>query len=117
LAGFFQLLFFLAVIGCGVWIWASPDTLERGTWPWPLIVAGGVIMLSLGVAALVRRSGRKAGRAVSTSYRQEVEAELSAQLTRRIGVPIRTVVRERAELEGALADLAVQVARAERRVG
>ena len=116
-AGFLQLLFFLTVIACGVWIWASPDTLEKGSWPWPLIVAAGVVLVSFGVAALVRRSGRKAGRAVATSYRQAVEAELSTQLARRIGVPIRTVVRERAELEGALAELAVQVARAERKMG
>ena len=116
-AGFVQLLLFLGLVGCGVWIWARPASLEQGTWPWPLIVAAGVILGSLGVGALVRRSGRRAGRAVATSYRQLVEAELAAQLSRRIGVPIRTVVRERAELEGALADLAVQVARAEQKLG
>jgi hypothetical protein len=54
---------------------------------------------------------------VAASYRRAVEEQLDAQLARRIGVPIRTVVRERAELEGALAELAVQVARAEEKVG
>ena len=117
MAGFIQLLFFLTVIGCGVWIWARPGTLERGTWPWPVIVAVVVVLLSIGVGALVRRSGGKAGRAVARSYHQAVETELATQLARRIGVPIRTVVRERAELEGALAQLAVQVARAERIIG
>ncbi|MDH3396829.1 MAG: 50S ribosome-binding GTPase [Acidimicrobiia bacterium] len=117
MAGFLQLLFFLMVIGCGVWIWASPDSFAQGTWPWPLIAAAGVILLSLGVGSLVRRSGRKAGRAIARSYRQAVETELADQLARRIGGPIRTVVRERAELEGALAELAVQVARAERLSG
>ena len=115
-AGFLQLLFFLVVIGCGIWIWALPETLERGTWPWPVIVAGATILLANGLAALVRRSGRKAGRIVAGSYHQAVETELAAQLGRRIGVPMRTVLRERAELEGALADLALQVARAERRM-
>lgn len=116
-AGFAQLLVFLAVVGCGVWIWANPASLEKGAWPWPLMVAAGVILGSLGIGALVRRSGRRAGRAVAMSYRQVVEAELAAQLSRRIGIPMRTVVRERAELEGALADLAMQVARAEQKLG
>jgi len=116
-AGVWQLLSFMAVLGCAVWIWASPDTVQQGTWPWPLIVAAAVILVSLAVGALVRRSGRKAGRLVATSYRRAVEAELGAQLARRIGAPIRTVVRERAELEGALAELAVQVARSEQKTG
>jgi hypothetical protein len=114
-AGFLQLLFFLTVITCGVWIWARPDTLERGSWPWPLIAAAAALLLSMAVAALVQRSGRKAGRVVAGSYRQAVEGELAAQLSRRVGVPIRTVLRERAELEGSLAELALQVARADQR--
>ena len=116
LAGALQTLFFATVIGCGIWVWARPDILERGKWPWPLIVAAGVILLSTGVAALVRRSGRRAGRVVARSYRRAVQTEIEAQLARRIGVPIRTVLRERAELEGALAELALQVARAEEKV-
>lgn len=116
IAGFVQLFFFLTLIGSGVWIWARPETLERGAWPWPLIVAAGAILLSMGLTALVRRSGHKAGRRVAKHYRQAVEDELAAQLARRAGVPIRTVVRERAELEGALTELAMQIARAERRV-
>jgi hypothetical protein len=116
-AGGWQLLSFLALLGCGVWIWANPESLQQGNWPWPLVVAAGVIVFSLAVGALVRRSGRKAGRRVAASYRRAVEEQLDAQLARRIGVPIRTVVRERAELEGALAELAVQVARAEEKVG
>ena len=117
LAGFMQLLFFLTLLGCGVWIWAQPDSLAQGNWPWPLIVAAAVVLSSLGLGAVVRRSGRKAGREVAASYRQAVETELAAHLSRRIGVPMRTVVRERAELEGALAELAVEVARAESKVG
>jgi len=116
IAGFIQLLFFLTLIGSGVWIWARPETLERGAWPWPLIVAAGAILLSMGLTALVRRSGHKAGRQVAKSYRQAVEDQLAAQLSRRVGVPIRTLVRERAELEGALTELALQVVRAEKRV-
>jgi hypothetical protein len=110
------LLSFLAVLGCGVWIWASPDALQQGTWPWPLIVAAGVIGVSRAVGALVRRSGRRAGRVVANAYRLTVEEQLAAQLARRVGVPIRTVVRERAELEGALAELAVKVTRAARKI-
>ena len=116
-AGFVQLLFFLALLGCGVWIWAQPGSLEQGNWPWPLIVAAAVVLFSLGLGGLVRRSGRTEGRKVAYAYRQAVESELAAQLSRRIGVPMRTVVRERAELEGALAELSVQVARAESKVG
>jgi hypothetical protein len=115
-AGFLQLIVFLTLIGCGVWIWARPASLDRGEWPWPLIVAAGALLLSMAIGSLVRRSGRKAGRTVARSYRKAVEAELTTQLSRRIGVPIRTVLRERAELEGALTELALQVARAERKV-
>jgi hypothetical protein len=64
---------------------------------------------------LIRRSGRRAGRAVARSYRTAIEDELAGQLSRRIGVPFRTVLRERAELEGALAELAVHIARVETR--
>ena len=81
------------------------------------IVAAAVVLVSLGLGGLVRRSGRTEGRKVAHAYRQAVESELAAQLSRRIGVPMRTVVRERAELEGALAELSVQVARAESKVG
>ena len=116
-AGFLQLLLFLTLIGCGIWIWARPEVLERGVWPWPLIVAAGAILASMAVSALVRRSGRKAGRAVARAYRQASESEMAAQLSRRVGVPIRTVLRERADLEGALTELAVQTARAEKKVG
>lgn len=114
-AGALQLLLFLTLIGCGVWIWARPDSLERGTWPWPVIVAGAVVLVSLALASLIRRSGRRAGRAVARSYRTAIEEELAGQLARRIGVPFRTVLRERAELEGALAELAVHIARVETR--
>ena len=116
-AGFLQLAVFLTVIGCGIWIWAQPASLDRGAWPWPLIVAAGAILLSMGIGSLVRRSGRKAGRRVATTYREAVETELATQLSRRIGVPIRTVLRERAELDGALTELALHVARAEKKVG
>ncbi len=79
IAGFWQLLSFLAVLGCGVWIWASPDALQQGTWPWPLIVAAGVIGVSRAVGALVRRSGRRAGRVVANAYRLTVEEQLAAR--------------------------------------
>ncbi len=116
-AGFCQLLSLITVVGCGVWIWARPDTLERGKWPWPLIVGAAAVLLSVGVGALVRRSGRKSGRAVAIAYRLDVEDKIAHQLTKRIGVPVRTVLRERAELEGALTELALHVARAEREPG
>lgn len=112
-AGVVQLLLFLTLVGCGVWVWARPSSLERGDWPWPLIVAGAAVLVALGLAALVRRSGRRAGRAVAQAHRAAMETALADQLSRRIGVPLRSLVRERAELQGALTDLAVQVSKAE----
>jgi GTP-binding protein EngB required for normal cell division len=114
-AGAMQTLLFLALVGCGVWIWARPDSLERGTWPWPLIVGAAAVLLSILLSALIRRSGRRSGSATAGAYRAAVEHALSEQLSRRIGVPFRTLVRERAEFEGALAELSLQVARVESR--
>jgi hypothetical protein len=79
------------------------------------MAGAGAILLSVALAAVTRRSGRRAGRTVATTYRLAVEEELAAQLSRRIGVPFRTVLRERAELEGALAELALNIARVEHR--
>lgn len=103
----------LTIAGCAVWAWARPGMLERGNWPWPLIGAGGAVLLSMALAGLVRRSGRRAGRQAARRYRDDVETALIDQLSRRIGLPVRSLLRERAVLEGALTELAVVVAKAE----
>lgn len=106
-ASVIQWLVLLAVIGSAIWAWARPEVLSRGEWPWPVIVGAAAVLLGVGVASAVRWSGRKAGLDALSRYRSAVVETLSAAIDRRIGVPLRTVMRSRAELAGALTELAL----------
>jgi hypothetical protein len=108
-----QTLLLLALIGAGLWAWAQPDVLRPGNWPWPLIAAFGVILVGSLVAAMVRSSGRRAGQHAADHYRSEVKADLSGEIDRRLGLPLRAIARDRAELAGMLTELGAATAKVE----
>lgn len=115
-AALLQVFLLAAVAAAAVWIWAQPESLRPGRWPWPLLVGWVAAALGAALAALVRRSGRTAGRRAAGEYRAEVRAGLEEQLTRRVAIPLRALLRARAELGATLAELGVLTAAAGRRL-
>jgi GTP-binding protein EngB required for normal cell division len=103
-----QWLMVVAVLAACVWGWAKPELLRHGNWPWPIIVGVGAVLMLAGSIRLVRWSGSRAGRNAAVEYRALVDDRLGEQIDRRLGVDLRTVVRDRAELVGLLTELSVQ---------
>ena len=114
-AAVIQTLLLLVLIGAAVWGWAQPEVLRPGNWPWPLIAALGVVLVGSLVASMVKSSGRRAGQRAADLYRTEVRADLAEETDRRIGQPLRTIARDRAELAGMLAELGQATAKVEAR--
>lgn len=108
-----QWFFAVAVLVALVWGWAKPETLQRGVWPWPVILGGAAIVFGITLARVVRWSGQRAGRREAARYRADMEQLIADRVDRRIGVPLRSVMRDRAELGGALAELAIELAKLE----
>jgi hypothetical protein len=108
-----QTLLLVVLIGAGLWAWAQPDVLRPGSWPWPLIAALGAILVGSLVAALVRSSGRRAGQRAADHYRSEMRSDLAAEIDRRLGLPLRAIARDRAELAGMLVELGAATAKVE----
>jgi GTP-binding protein EngB required for normal cell division len=108
-----QWLMVVALIGSIVWAWARPSTLEKGSWPWPLIVGLIALLLGVGLIRLVRASGTRAGRRAAKLHRDTAVMALGSQLDRRLGVELRTVMRDRAELMGLLTELSIEAAKLE----
>jgi GTPase SAR1 family protein len=106
-------LMLVAVIGSIVWAWARPATLERGSWPWPVIVGFTAVLIGVGLVHLTRSSGTRAGRTAARAYRDTVVTSVSSQLDRRLGADLRTVIRDRAELVGLLTELSIEAAKLE----
>ncbi len=116
LVGALQAALLVAVVGGGVWAWARPESLERGRWPVPLLViAGGVLAMAV-LSRLVRWSGRRRGRRAVREFHDRLEERVAEELDERIGRPLRDILRERAVLLAALAELGVEAARVERAV-
>ena len=112
-ASLVEWLMVVAVIGSIVWAWARPASLERGSWPWPIIVGVIAALIGVGLVRLVRSSGTRAGRRAAIEYRETVVTSIGSQLDRRLGVDLRTVIRDRAELVGLLTELSIEAARLE----
>ena len=106
-------LMVLTVLGSIVWVWARPASLERGSWPWPIIVGVAAVLVGIGLVRLVRSSGTRAGRRAATEFRETVVTSVVSQLDRRLGVDLRTVIRDRAELVGLLTELSIESAKLE----
>ncbi|NOY56544.1 MAG: hypothetical protein GXP34_11225 [Actinobacteria bacterium] len=113
LAAAAQWLIVITVVSAFVWAWAGPEALRRDAWPWPIILGVGALIAGVVLARIVRWSGRRAGRRAAGVYRVAIERRLAARVDQRIGTPLRTVMRDRAELGGALAELGVELARLE----
>ena len=95
----------LLVILAGLAIGAvGAGSIEAGSWPVALLVMAVGVAGSVALSAAVRVSGRRAGRAAADTYRAELIGEFDRAIDRRIGGPIRAVLRSRAELAAALTE-------------
>lgn len=103
------------VLAAVVWGWASPDLLRRGSWPWPVVVGLAAAAVALGLARFAAWSGRRAGLAAVVEYRERFGRVLAEAIDRRLGRELRSKFRERAELGGALAELAIETEQARTR--
>lgn len=101
----------IAVTGGGVWWYSTPPV--RGSVPWSVVLVVGGLVVGLGLSRLLDASGRKLGRARIVEFRQQVVTDLDSQLERVLGQPLRAAVRERAELGAVLAQISVEVERAQ----
>ena len=99
-----------AFVAGAVWAWAVPTSIERGSWPWPLMLMLGALLIGLLLSRLVDVSGRRQGRLLATAYRADLSESMGNALSRAVGTPLRSLLRSRAELEGALAQVALQAA-------
>ncbi len=106
-------LMVVAVVGSIMWAWAKPTTLERGSWPWPVIVGLAAVLVGVGLVRVVWASGTRAGRRAAIAYREAVVTSVDSQLDRRLGVDLRTVIRDRAELVGLLTELSIEATKLE----
>ena len=99
-----------AFVAGAVWAWAVPTSIERGSWPGPLMLMLGALLIGLLLSRLVDVSGRRQGRLLATAYRADLSESMGNALSRAVGTPLRSLLRSRAELEGALAQVALQAA-------
>jgi GTP-binding protein EngB required for normal cell division len=114
--GALQAALLVAIVVGGVWAWARPESLERGRWPVPLLVIVGGLMATAVLSRLVRWSGRRRGGRAVREFHDRLQERLAEELDERIGRPLRDILRERAVLLAALAELGVEAARVERAV-
>lgn len=95
-----------ASLASAVWWWANP--IERGEWPWPVIVIALSVVIGLALSRAVDLSGRRSGRALAVDFQEEVSGSVSEGLNRSIGSPMRLLLLARAELDAELAQLAIE---------
>lgn len=93
-----------------VWIWSDPAVLRAGVDPRPVSLLIGAPLVGWAVRMLVLDGGRRAGERAFSSYRATVAEHIRAGIDRRVGNPLRTLVRSRAELAGTLSQLAIATA-------
>lgn len=100
----------IAVVWGAIWWYASPPS--RGSIPWSVVVVVGGVVAGLGLSRLLDISGRHLGRVRIDAFRQHVAGDLDAQLERSLGAPLRSAIRQRAELGALLVQIAVEIERA-----
>lgn len=103
LVGAVQLALFALLVAGLVWLWV--DGVDRGQTPWNLIVIGGSLIATLGLGAVTRASGRRAGRKRARAYRSDVETAVTAQLSTRVGEPVASAISARQRFEEELRQL------------
>jgi GTP-binding protein EngB required for normal cell division len=91
-------------------IWADPSTLKPGEDIRPLSLIIGSVVIGLAVRMLVVDSGHRAGERALSDYRNRLCGAVRIGMDRRIGSPIRALMRSRAEVAGALSELGLVTA-------
>ncbi|MBT8202912.1 MAG: 50S ribosome-binding GTPase, partial [Acidimicrobiia bacterium] len=108
LVGVVQLALFAALVSGLVWLYV--DGVDRGEFPWNLVLVGGSIIVATVLSWAVGASGRRLGRRAGERYRQRVETAMAAQVRTRLSDPILDSIRRRDELAEALAKMSQALA-------
>lgn len=102
-AGILQWTLAVLLVVSVAWMWIDPASLES---EWRLLsIAGGSAIIAVAIRALVIDGGRRAGSRSLDRYAASLRDLLRGKLDRRIGFEIRSRMRSRAEIAGALAEL------------
>ena len=112
-AAVFQWLLGLVFLAGLIWIWSDPSTLKPGEDIRPLSLIIGSIVIGLAIRMLVMDSGRKTGTRALDDYGSHLRRTVRNGIDRRIGSPIRALMRSRAEVAGALSELGLVAAKLE----
>jgi hypothetical protein len=107
LASVVQWIVSAAFIAGLLWLWFDPGTLRAGGDPRPVIVVAAAIAIGASLAATVRAGGIRSSLEALEEYRDRWSTEFGARLDRSIGGEIRTLLRARAEIAGALTELGI----------
>ncbi len=83
-------------IAGAIWLWAVP--VQRGEWPWPIILMLGALVLGLGASRLAEGIGARGGRVLTRRFRAAISQDLGVGLDREFGIVMRTHVRDKAVL-------------------
>jgi GTP-binding protein EngB required for normal cell division len=98
---FLLLIVILAGLALGA---VGVGSIEPGSWSVALLVVAVGVGGGVAMSAVVRSSGRAAGRDAADEYRSRLVREFDRAIERRVGGPIRADLRSRAELAAALAE-------------
>lgn len=109
-AGVVQWLLALVLVAGVGWIWVDPSVLGPGGDLRALSLVVGALIVGGAVRMLVLDAGRRAGERAFLGFRSAVSENIRRGIDRRLGTPIRSLVRSRAELAGTLAQLAIVTA-------
>ncbi len=111
IVGLIKWLLTIAVVSGAVWWYASPPV--RGSVPWSVVLVVGGIVVGLGLSRWLDASGRRLGAGQIEAFRHQLAGDLDAQLERSLGAPLRSAVRQRAELGALLAQIAIEAERSQ----
>jgi len=92
--GFLKWAFAGAFVAGAIWLWAVP--VQRGEWPWPVILMLGALVLGLGASRVAEAIGARGGRILTRHFRAAVSQDLGIGLDREFGAVMRTHVRDKA---------------------
>ena len=85
-----------AFIAGAIWLWAIP--LQRGDWPWPVILMVSAVVLGLLATRVAEGIGSRGGRYRTRQFRSAITEHLHAGLDREFGSVIRSHVSDKAML-------------------
>lgn len=108
MVGVLQLALFAALIAGLVWLYV--DGVDRGEFPWNLVLVGGSVVVATVLSWAVRASGRRLGTKGGLRYRAAVETAMASQVRSRVSGPILESIRRRDDLATALATMSRSLA-------